>query len=257
MLASFREHSNITKNYSSNGVRRNHTWCIIIALTFVVFMLSFSTIETFESILPIVAGQETSSQPCPELPNDGKPQSNKGANTDSQTWKVVPMKKDPSKFKVVDSDGIPVAVRFQSKSNAEQYIAHFVCAASPTPSAPSPVEVGKEYDVQITTISSEGPFTGNGIAHVNEFPIFVSDGKLGQNVTVKISGIDNRGFAVAGIVKVNDPPTETHPSEPGPSSPDFDIGGAPLTVNPNPNSGVPPHSGGNENCDRSGMPGCP
>ena len=139
MVASNKGISKITKNYSLNRVRENHSYCIVIALSFVVFILSLSTTDTSDPILPIVSAQGTSSDSCPELPNDGRPQPKNGANTDSKTWKVAPMKKDPNGFKVVDSDGINVADRFDSKANAEQYIAHFVCNTSQ-----SPTETGTE-----------------------------------------------------------------------------------------------------------------
>ena len=48
--------------------------------------------------------------------------------------------------------------------------------------APKPVEVGKEYEVDITEISRQG----NGIARVQGFVIFVKNGKVKQNVKVKV-----------------------------------------------------------------------
>jgi predicted RNA-binding protein with TRAM domain len=49
--------------------------------------------------------------------------------------------------------------------------------------APKPVEVGKEYEVDITETSRQG----NGIARVQEFVIFVKNGKVKQNVKVKVN----------------------------------------------------------------------
>ena len=49
--------------------------------------------------------------------------------------------------------------------------------------APKPVEVGKEYEVDITEISRQG----NGIARVQGFVIFVKNGKVKQNVKVKVN----------------------------------------------------------------------
>ena len=60
---------------------------------------------------------------------------------------------------------------------------------------PKPVEAGKEYDVQITEISSKG----YGIAKIQGFTIFVKDGKVGQNAKICINQIEPR-FATAEIV---------------------------------------------------------
>jgi len=70
---------------------------------------------------------------CPELPSDGRPQPHKGASTDANNWKVVPMKDDPNIFKVVDNADINVADLFKTQANAEQYIAHYLCTPAPTP----------------------------------------------------------------------------------------------------------------------------
>ncbi|HEY7080136.1 MAG TPA: TRAM domain-containing protein [Nitrososphaeraceae archaeon] len=56
-----------------------------------------------------------------------------------------------------------------------------------------PVEVGKKYEVDITEISRQG----NGIARVQGFVIFVKNGKIEQNVKVKVEQVGNR-FATAG-----------------------------------------------------------
>jgi predicted RNA-binding protein with TRAM domain len=60
---------------------------------------------------------------------------------------------------------------------------------------PKPVEVGKEYDVQITELSRKG----DGIARIQRFVIFVKNGKVGQNTKIKIIQVGNR-FATAEIV---------------------------------------------------------
>ena len=59
---------------------------------------------------------------------------------------------------------------------------------------PKPVETGKEYDVQITELSRKG----DGIARIQGFVIFVKDGKVGQNVKIRISQVGPR-FATAEI----------------------------------------------------------
>ena len=60
---------------------------------------------------------------------------------------------------------------------------------------PKPVEVGKEYDVQVTETS----YKGDGVARVQGFVIFVKNGKTGENVKVKVNSVGSR-FAIAEIV---------------------------------------------------------
>jgi predicted RNA-binding protein with TRAM domain len=60
---------------------------------------------------------------------------------------------------------------------------------------PKPVEVGKEYEVEVTEISRQG----DGIARVQGFVIFVKNGKAGQRVKVKVIEVADR-FAKAIIV---------------------------------------------------------
>ncbi|MGH9972941.1 MAG: TRAM domain-containing protein [Nitrososphaeraceae archaeon] len=62
-------------------------------------------------------------------------------------------------------------------------------------SSPKPVEMGKEYEVEITEISNRG----DGIARVQGFVIFVVGGKVGQNVKIRITSIGER-FAKAEVV---------------------------------------------------------
>ena len=60
---------------------------------------------------------------------------------------------------------------------------------------PRPVEIGKEYDVQVTERSDRG----DGIARIQGFVIFVKNGKVGDKVKVKVTSVGNR-FAIAEIV---------------------------------------------------------
>lgn len=60
---------------------------------------------------------------------------------------------------------------------------------------PKPVEVGKEYDVQVTETSNRG----DGIARVQGFVIFVRNAKAGDNVKIKVNSVGSR-FAIAEIV---------------------------------------------------------
>jgi predicted RNA-binding protein with TRAM domain len=61
--------------------------------------------------------------------------------------------------------------------------------------APKPVEVDKEYEVDITEISRKG----DGIARVQGFVVFVEDGRVGNSIKVKVTEVADR-FAKATIV---------------------------------------------------------
>jgi len=58
-----------------------------------------------------------------------------------------------------------------------------------------PVEVGKEYDVQIMETSRRG----DGVARIQGFVIFVKNGRAGQKVKAKITSVGER-FATAEVV---------------------------------------------------------
>ncbi len=60
---------------------------------------------------------------------------------------------------------------------------------------PKPVEVGKEYDVEVTELSRRG----DGVAKVQGFVIFVQGAKVGQKVKIKIDRVGPR-FASASVV---------------------------------------------------------
>ncbi len=62
-------------------------------------------------------------------------------------------------------------------------------------SAPKPVEVGKEYDVEITELSRRG----DGVAKIGGFVIFVKNSRVGQKVKIKIESVGPR-FAIANVV---------------------------------------------------------
>jgi predicted RNA-binding protein with TRAM domain len=61
--------------------------------------------------------------------------------------------------------------------------------------SPKPVEIGKEYDVNVTEISQRGA----GVARIQGFVVFVRNGKVGENVKVKVNSVGSR-FAIAEIV---------------------------------------------------------
>jgi predicted RNA-binding protein with TRAM domain len=57
------------------------------------------------------------------------------------------------------------------------------------------VEVGKEYEVDVTEVSRKG----DGVARVQGFVVFVKNGKVGQKAKVKIDHVGNR-FAIGTVV---------------------------------------------------------
>jgi predicted RNA-binding protein with TRAM domain len=63
------------------------------------------------------------------------------------------------------------------------------------PPGPKPVEVGKEYEVDVTEISRQG----DGIARVQGFVVFVKNGKVGQRVKVRVTEVGGR-FGTAILV---------------------------------------------------------
>ena len=67
---------------------------------------------------------------------------------------------------------------------------------------PKPVEVGKQYDVQIAEISRKG----DGIARIQGFVIFVKGGRVGEKTKITISSVGER-FAIAE--KADGPTAET------------------------------------------------
>jgi predicted RNA-binding protein with TRAM domain len=62
-------------------------------------------------------------------------------------------------------------------------------------SSPKPVEMGKEYEVEISEISKRG----DGVARIQGFVIFVTGAKSGQKAKIRITSIGDR-FAKAEIV---------------------------------------------------------
>jgi predicted RNA-binding protein with TRAM domain len=63
-------------------------------------------------------------------------------------------------------------------------------------SGPKPVEVGKEYEVQVSEISNRG----DGIARIQGFIIFVKDGKVADKVKIRVVSVGDR-FAKAELVE--------------------------------------------------------
>jgi predicted RNA-binding protein with TRAM domain len=61
---------------------------------------------------------------------------------------------------------------------------------------PKPVEVGKEYDVDITEVSRRG----DGVTRIQGFVIFVPNTKPRDHVKIKVTSVGNR-FALAEVAK--------------------------------------------------------
>jgi len=62
---------------------------------------------------------------------------------------------------------------------------------------PAPVEIGKEYEADITEMSRRGDA---GVAKIQGFVIFVSDAKVGDHVKFVVTKVGRR-FATAELVK--------------------------------------------------------
>jgi predicted RNA-binding protein with TRAM domain len=62
--------------------------------------------------------------------------------------------------------------------------------------SPKPVEVGKEYEVDITDISRQG----DGIARVQGLVVFVQNGKVGSNIKVKVTQVGDRSAKAIIVV---------------------------------------------------------
>ena len=67
--------------------------------------------------------------------------------------------------------------------------------------SPKPVEIGKEYEVDVTETSRRG----EGIARIQGLVTFIPDTKPGDHVKIKITRISRR-FAEAKVVET--PPKE-------------------------------------------------
>ena len=82
------------------------------------------------------------------------------------------------------------------------------------PMGPKPVEVGKEYDVEVTELSRRG----DGVAKVQGFVIFVQGAKVGQKVKIKVDRVGPR-FASASVVGAGSPAAAS-PAEAAPEASD-------------------------------------
>jgi hypothetical protein len=97
------------------------------------FQLKVTDKDGSDMAVQKVTVKRSTSPSVPPLPPDGRPQPEKGANQDPNTWRVVPMTDDPTMFKVVDDQGINVADMFTSQASAQQYIDHYKAIFVPGP----------------------------------------------------------------------------------------------------------------------------
>lgn len=67
-------------------------------------------------------------------------------------------------------------------------------------SVPKPVEIGKEYEVDIQEISRRG----EGVGRIEGLVIFVPNAKQGEHVKIRVTRISSR-FAEAEIIGEADP----------------------------------------------------
>jgi predicted RNA-binding protein with TRAM domain len=74
--------------------------------------------------------------------------------------------------------------------------------------APKPVEIGKEYEVDISETSRRG----EGIARVQGLVIFVPNTKPGDHVKIKIKSVSRR-FAEGEVVGKGEAEAETETEE--------------------------------------------
>jgi predicted RNA-binding protein with TRAM domain len=73
---------------------------------------------------------------------------------------------------------------------------------------PKPVEIGKEYDVEIQETSRRG----EGIARIKGLVVFVPNTKPGDKVKIRVTRISRR-FCEAEVVGAGEPETEGEVSE--------------------------------------------
>jgi hypothetical protein len=182
--------------------------------------------QVSEPTPPTIAEGEPNPSGCQELPNDGRPQPNKEANEDPQSWKVVAVRYDQSLFKVVDNAGINVADQFHSRANAEQYVAHFVCDKPPSPNQLPQEQEGcliPEGCIDRVEICDDGIDNDtDGITDEVYLCYSSSPGQLRSEVCD--DDIDNNAD---GFIDEGCPPSQL-PQESDPTLPDFGAGELPA-----------------------------
>jgi predicted RNA-binding protein with TRAM domain len=111
----------------------------------------------------------------------------KNAITNSQYWYHI--RSHPGH----ENDSPPPTLREKSESRGREY-KNYSRGEDSSKSFDSgslhrePVQVGKEYEVEVTEMSRQG----DGIARVQGFIVFVKDGKVGKKVKVKVEQVGNR-----------------------------------------------------------------
>jgi predicted RNA-binding protein with TRAM domain len=73
---------------------------------------------------------------------------------------------------------------------------------------PKPVEVGKEYDVEVTELSRRG----DGVAKIQGFIIFVKGAKVGEKAKVKVETVGPRFATASALGASKSDETSTSPS---------------------------------------------
>jgi len=73
---------------------------------------------------------------------------------------------------------------------------------------PKPINVGEEYDVEISEVGSKG----DGIARIKNFVVFVPNTKKGEKAHIKIKEVRNR-FAIGEKVGAAEEVAEEKPAE--------------------------------------------
>jgi hypothetical protein len=81
----------------------------------------------------------------PPKPTEGTVK--EGGNQDADTWKIVSMKDDPTKFKVVDGNGKNIATDFSSQVTAQGYIDYYVYQKHNAQPPPPPTDGQPTGDV--------------------------------------------------------------------------------------------------------------
>jgi predicted RNA-binding protein with TRAM domain len=107
---------------------------------------------------------------------------------------------------------------------------------------PKPVEVGKEYDVEISEVGSKG----DGIARIQNFVVFIAGGKTGEKVRVKITSVMSR-FATGEKVGDAKGPIQSEAKAEGADSEDgAAVEGAEETVTDSESEASPENDGEDE-----------
>ncbi|HKZ45234.1 MAG TPA: TRAM domain-containing protein [archaeon] len=73
---------------------------------------------------------------------------------------------------------------------------------------PKPVNVGEEYDVEVSEVGTRG----DGIARIKNFVVFIADAKKGEKIRIKIKEVRER-FAIGEKMGAAEPASEEAAAE--------------------------------------------